>query len=223
MDQQAIPDAPAPWHLRGRAYWLIYRFPEPFIREAFGGGVAPRGGLGFVGLVDYEHTDVGPYQELMLIPGKASYPGAVDYSVSHIVVDSAASMVNGRRNWGIPKGLADFDWRRMPDGSEHVVARQDEQVMIDIRLRPRGPTLPFSSRLIPGGLHFSQRDAGQTLRTRFDVRCGLRWAQLLGCETPGKRFPNVSGFRPLAVLHQSRFVIDMAAAQLKAAATGETA
>lgn len=213
-----VREAPAPWNVKGRAYWIVYRFPEAFLREAFGNGVTLDGGIGFVGLVDYSSTNVGTYQELMLIPGRARYPGARGYSVSHIVVDSEASMVNGRANWGIPKGMAEFDWSQGEKGEERIVVRQEGETMINMSLRPRGPSIPFHSRLIPGGLSIVQRANGTTLKTSFTTQCRMRWARVVGCECPGTRFPDVSRYTPLAAIYMPHFNIDMAPAKAMAEA-----
>lgn len=218
-----VMNAPAPWNVKGRAYWIVYRFPETFMREAFGPNATPAGGIGFVGLVDYSSTNVGVYQELMLIPGRARYPGATGYSVSHIVVDSEASMVNGRANWGIPKGMATFDWRQDDDAAEHIVAQQEGETMLDIRLRPRGPAMPFHSGLVPGGLSIVQRPENKTLKTRFMTRCRMRWARVEACRSPGTRFPDVSPFKPLGVIYMPSFDIDMQPATVCGQQQGQVA
>ena len=204
-----VMNAPAPWNVKGRAYWIMYRFPDAFIREAFGPRIQPAGGIGFVGLVDYSSTNVGVYQELMLIPGRAKYPGSTGYSVSHIVVDSEASMVNGRANWGIPKGMAVFAWREDGRGSEHIVAQQQGETMLDIRLRRRGPAVPFHSGLIPGGLSIVQRLSDKTLKTRFTTRCRICLARVESCQSAGTLFPDISAFSPLGVFYMPSFNIDM--------------
>lgn len=68
-------DTPAPWSLSGRRFILMYRFPEAFIRESC---FLPDewkdlkwSGLGYVMLIEYQDSPVGPYCELLIIPGKA--------------------------------------------------------------------------------------------------------------------------------------------------------
>jgi len=52
-------------------------------------------------IVRYEDSDVGPYDELMLIPGRAVNPhsGKADSRITTIYVSTDASVWNGRRNW----------------------------------------------------------------------------------------------------------------------------
>ncbi|KAL4925231.1 uncharacterized protein BDV17DRAFT_272553 [Aspergillus undulatus] len=52
-------------------------------------------------IVRYEDTDVGPYDELILLPGRAvnPYSGSKEMRISTIYVSTDASVWNGRRNW----------------------------------------------------------------------------------------------------------------------------
>ncbi|KAL5333138.1 hypothetical protein BJX70DRAFT_381846 [Aspergillus crustosus] len=60
-----------------------------------------RGWLKAVMVIRYEETDVGPYDELILVPGSAVNPhtGKSDMRISTIYVSTDASVWNGRRNW----------------------------------------------------------------------------------------------------------------------------
>jgi hypothetical protein len=64
---------------------------------------------------------VWAYDELLLIPGEFHVPvakerGATYARVTRIYVSTAASVFNGRRNWSIPKRLADFTFVPRTDG-----------------------------------------------------------------------------------------------------------
>lgn len=52
-------------------------------------------------IVRYEDSEVGPYDELILIPGRAMNPhtGKADMRITNIFVSTDASVWNGRRNW----------------------------------------------------------------------------------------------------------------------------
>ncbi|KAI5803930.1 hypothetical protein EDC01DRAFT_726289 [Geopyxis carbonaria] len=119
-----LPDAPAPWSdLRCESYWFLIRLPRaaplpsgsytpldassPLAAPSSG---AFTGGLGVVMLVRYSSSPVGPYDELMLIPGAFTVPatGERKQRITRIYVSSAASTLNGRRNWNIPKSVAAF-------------------------------------------------------------------------------------------------------------------
>lgn len=85
-----IPELPAPWNLTGTGLIMVLK------------------GQRLLMVVDYQTADCGPYQELLYIPGKALFGGQKRYTISDIYVSTMASVVNGRRNWGIPKIQADF-------------------------------------------------------------------------------------------------------------------
>jgi hypothetical protein len=59
------------------------------------------------GLISYDDTPVGPYDEVVGLVGLLSSRG-VTATVPFIAVDSPASVVGGRVNWALPKTLARF-------------------------------------------------------------------------------------------------------------------
>ncbi|RDW68733.1 uncharacterized protein DSM5745_08493 [Aspergillus mulundensis] len=71
-------------------------------------------------IIRYEETDIGPYDELILVPGRAMNPstGKAEMRISNIYVSTDASVWNGRRNWSTSSSLT-----------------------------PSSPTPPFSSRV----------------------------------------------------------------------------
>jgi len=81
------------------------------------------GGPGMVMLVQYTETPVGPYDELIYIAGKFSLPDEdgktkiAGNRITRIYVSTKESTANGRRNWNIPKEVADFKYTHKPDGS----------------------------------------------------------------------------------------------------------
>ncbi len=133
-----------PWKLRGHGWILLYRFDRDFITD---NNLIPphlagdyRGGIGAVMLVDYSSSPVGPYRELLFIPGIFRH-GRRYYAIQTIYVSTQASVVNGRENWGIPKQLADFDIQETDEQTESW------QVSVD------GRTI-FSATLESGVLRF---------------------------------------------------------------------
>ena len=66
-------DAPAPWSLTGQGFILFFRFSraaldaEAPVRDPMRGRWL--GGVGALMIVDYATSDVGPYREILLVPG----------------------------------------------------------------------------------------------------------------------------------------------------------
>jgi acetoacetate decarboxylase len=62
-------------------------------------------------------SGVGPYKELLFIPGVFHINGRYTYSISKIYVSTEASVRSGIENWAIPKEVADFTIEDQDDGS----------------------------------------------------------------------------------------------------------
>ena len=105
--------ATPPWTLTGNGVILVYHFSEKFVSEhGFLESYQHESYKGFVGsvmLVDYKTSPVGPYSELLFIPGFFELRNQNTFSISKIYVSSYESVWNGITNWGIPKEQATFD------------------------------------------------------------------------------------------------------------------
>ncbi|KUI66632.1 hypothetical protein VM1G_02306 [Cytospora mali] len=80
-------------------------------------------------IVRYSDTPVGPYDELVIIPGAYTYPVQNEKGkwvekenprVTRIYVSQKHTLYNGRYNWNIPKHLARFEWIDLPNGAKRV-------------------------------------------------------------------------------------------------------
>ncbi|THH17034.1 hypothetical protein EW146_g3706 [Bondarzewia mesenterica] len=80
-----------------------------------------QGGLATVAIVRYNESPVGPYDELIFIPGSFKDPHTKRATgrVTTIFVSTPQSVWNGRRNWNIQKHLARFEWA--PNGSSSTL------------------------------------------------------------------------------------------------------
>jgi len=132
-----IPSAPAPWTLKGTVYhFLFYVTPSQaknlpsMIYSPLEGGSSfaaakAVGGLGSIQIIRYSESPVGPYDEMVLTPGKFEYEieqGAPKRSlrVTRIYVSQKETCYNGRKNWSIPKHLARFEFNSLPRGSTEI-------------------------------------------------------------------------------------------------------
>ncbi|PBK59780.1 hypothetical protein ARMSODRAFT_966594 [Armillaria solidipes] len=126
LSESGIPVAPAPWDLKARSWIFVLsplskqaNFPAgwaaPYQAEALAGGGEFIGGPGMIMVVSYTETPVGPYDEVMYVPGRWKYAdGTTGTRITRIYVSTAASMENGRRNWNIPKQVASFSFTEDP-------------------------------------------------------------------------------------------------------------
>ncbi|PFH58720.1 hypothetical protein XA68_13318 [Ophiocordyceps unilateralis] len=92
-------------------------------------GSKPAGGLGMIQIIRYHDSPVGPYDEMLVVPGSFDWvrrrpDGREEVGrnprISRIYVSQRQTCHNGRINWGCPKHLARFDWTFQPNGSVSV-------------------------------------------------------------------------------------------------------
>ncbi|KAL0572109.1 hypothetical protein V5O48_009862 [Marasmius crinis-equi] len=95
--------------------------------------------IGALMLVRYASTPVGPYDELIYIPGRWAYAsGRNGLRITRLYVSTDASVFNGRTNWNIPKHRANFSFHK--DGAITTVSVSS----------PETPNKPFfSAKLAP--------------------------------------------------------------------------
>lgn len=120
---------PAPWKLQGRAWILPLEMPKdtpcdqlyapqergtPYADPAVNGVFV--GGSGRIWLARYTASDIGPYDEIMFVPGSFRCPldGKAHPRITTIYVSSEVALRNGRSQWGTPKYLAKFSFATDP-------------------------------------------------------------------------------------------------------------
>jgi len=195
--------APPPWTLTGNGVVVLYHIPASFNRHyGFMSGYQQRGYIGAVGavvLADYETSEVGPYRELLYIPGMVRVGGKLTFSISKIYVSTYDSLWNGRRNWGIPKELADFKRSELPDGTQVYKVGISRRQFFEAHVKPWSPRLPFSNRLLPY-THVTQQLSNTLLRTK-PVACGhAQLASLTEMAADPLFFPPLHHLTPLFAL-----------------------
>jgi len=136
---------------------------SPFSSDASSGKF--KGGLGTIQVVRYHDTPVGPYDELLLIPGKFEVPGTEGKDgkgngkgrrkemlrITRIYVSQKGTAWNGRKNWNIPKHLASFSFTTNPNGTTHLEvsppssASTEPFLTLDLTPFRYIPAIPFST------------------------------------------------------------------------------
>ena len=207
--EPTIKTVPAPWHLKGKGYIFLYRFPKHFDEES---GNLPAflktsfaGGFGSVMLVDYESSEAGGYGELLFIPGKFRFEGKKLDSISKIYVSTEESVLNGRRNWGIPKEKADFQFRSVGRNEEEATVSLGGKTAASFRLRSGSFSFPVSTKLLPFPL--VQQYEGKTYFTSFSGSGKGHFCKIEEMKITPSLFPDLSRFSPLAVIRVDPFAI----------------
>ncbi len=212
MTEPSVSRVPPPWRLRGSGYVFLFTFEPWFLRN--GGFLPPElvgehfeGELGVLMLVDYRRSPVGPYRELLFAAGRNLRWRHHLFSISRIYVSTAASAVNGRENWGIPKQTAEFEVVPGEDGAERVIVQRDQLAEVDLTVAPgRGLPLPASSLFAPSSWRtITQFRDGRVYETRLGGWGVLRPARLLDFRTMPKAFPDVNEGKLVAGFQVSDF------------------
>ncbi len=148
---------PAPWHLTGTALGMLH---ISFSHRQ----------CGVLALVHYDHSPVGPYNELALAVLTRRGP-----SVVQMPVTSPASMIGGRRIWGFPKTLAELNWQRNGERITFTAGKRQW------RARAVGPQIPLRLRASS-----TQQLNGEWVRVPLELKgcarlafCGRRCVILL--------------------------------------------
>ncbi len=217
MDSKDIQMAEAPWKLRGKGYMFLYNFPKDWSKKANFLPVEMRGeyqgGLGTLMLVDYATSNVGPYQELLFIPGRFSWMKYRCYAISRIWVSSMASVINGRKNWGIPKNLANFNIEKTGSRQESWSVQSGEGApFLKADLSYGILPLPIHTAFLPFPL--LQAWQGDHFLTKFSGYGVGRLAKLESLRIDDTIFPDITPKKPLLGLRVDPFHIQFPVAHM---------
>jgi hypothetical protein len=195
-----------PWKLSGEGIILIFRFKKDWVENS---ALLPkhlkgkfRGGLGYVMLVDYEKSPVGPYHELLIIPGK--FRKTKKQSITKIYVDSEASTQNGRNNWGIPKENLPISWKKKP-GRDIVEIKSGEKIVFSTEITSGGISFPVTTTFLPISLCQTWDKVKY-----FTKPNGSGWgklAKIKKLELDPEYFPDIRNIKPLLAVKVNPFHI----------------
>ncbi len=166
MDRSFLP---APWTLTGEA-WIVPQLQRAGDVAAYvplGCSIVSWRGWtpgGYV-CVDYHTSPVGPYREILFVPALVRRGWQWGFHISHIYVDSAASVAGGRGNWWLPKNLLAFDIKQHGNTTLFRADYTAHPVASGVFTDSEKTSLPFNNRLFP--LYLLQARADQLRRSAF--------------------------------------------------------
>lgn len=214
-----VKSAPAPWQLAGEGYILAIWLPNEFLdTQCFLSpqqSASRKGRIAYVMFVDYAASPVGPYHELLFIPGSVDFDGERHLTISRIFVSSWDSVVNGRTNWGIPKDRCDFSVQYGADGIDHVALTLDGKAIVDLTFKAGGFNLPVTTKLLPKSWRtLGQKLEGQQYFYAPDASGHVRPAKLLAAQIDAEYFPDFRRGKLLAAIRVSDFKMGFPLARL---------
>ncbi|KIK69050.1 hypothetical protein GYMLUDRAFT_633942 [Collybiopsis luxurians FD-317 M1] len=233
VQAEDIPVAPAPWTLDVQDGWIFVLPPllggplppgfatnlEAKVEEST--GIRTLSDIGLMLLVRYAASPVGPYDELIYVPGKWVYDdGMKGFRITTIYVSSNASVFNGRQNWNIPKHLANFDFQTndLGETSVSVTLPGSDKPFFSANLLPTTLPIPIevNTTLTAGYLNFVQPpipagnlpvEIGTTTWKQFllDGKTATLQANVISGAMPGGqigdgvKYPDVQPLLPVGV------------------------
>ena len=208
--REDVAPAPPPWDLAGQGIIVAVRLPQDVLDH---GSFVPAGlrrtsrtRLAFAMFVDYTHSNVGPYHELLYIPGAYRFGAQSQLSITRIYVSSWASVVNGRRNWGIPKDQCAFDVRH--DGArDHIALSTDEgHCFAELEFESFGPHLPAPAHWTPESWRtLAQERDGQRFTYTPSARGHFRFTRVKRWRFDPALFPDLARGQVLGAVKLTDF------------------
>lgn len=192
---------PAPWTLTGTGLILLYRFKAkevasfPLLSNRLQDRA--RGGIGALMFVNYDTSDVGPYQEALLIPGTFQYPDQRALTITTIYVSTVPSMLGGRDNWGIPKQRAELKSELLADGSWRFQDAERPDLLA-VTAKARGFRFPISTKLLPSTIVQEYKDHRYT--TKIEAQGQARFARISELITDPSYFSGIPKLKPMAAV-----------------------
>lgn len=219
-----VQNYPAPWYLDGSGYIVIYRFPRQFSEKGFFQPLFETNdahtSYGALMLVNYDRSTAGPYKELLFTPGKFKVGNSKYHSITKIYVSSRESVENGRRNWGIPKELADFSIKKLRERKEKIVVHNGKERILEIVFQNGMIPFPMSTKLLPLPLVHSLEDTIFFTQFQGNGICSL--SKILSMKTNPLFFPDIADVKPLICVGVKRFSLEFPKARIIKARQAQT-
>ena len=208
---------PAPWNLKGKGYIVLFKFSKEeiaadiFLSEFFKNNFA--GGLASLMIVEYQSSNAGPYNEVLLIPGKFNYKGKKKNTISKIFVSTMASVENGIRNWAIPKEFADIKFEQESNCCEKITASVGGKEFFSASFSKYWFPFPVHTAFLPFPL--VQLMDYKAYFTKFKGKGWGCLAKLVSIKTNPAYFPNLSSKKIIAAIRVDPFRISFPEAKIE--------
>ena len=198
------------YEFKGNGYLLFYRFDEEFIRlETFLPEHLKNNycrGLGAVLYLNYTKSEIGPYEELVFIPGKFSYRGKKNHFISKSYVSTDAAIEFGRKNWFVPKEKADFSRIQVENNLENVSTHIGDEEVASFEIKKRNIKFRLGTSKF---LSFSlmQLQGEEPVKLNYSGSVTANFAKLTSIRVRPAFFPNIAKFSPLIAFRLKNFTL----------------
>lgn len=206
LDKKYVLKSPAPWRLKGVGILLVYKLKREWV-ETYGN--LPKhlkgkfkGGLGMLLLANYSESPVGPFHEILFIPGK--FRKSRKQAVTRSFSDKEVSTQNLRSNWGIPTENVEIAWDTTPNQDRIRLAKNGD-IFFSADFESGGLSFPLSTAFLP--LRLCQTWNKLKYFTRLS---GSGWGKLVKIKQLDLNpdlFPDIRGIHPLFAIKVNPFFI----------------
>ena len=204
------------YEFKGNGYVLFYRFDEEFIRlETF----LPESlknnycrGVGAVLYLNYTQSEIGPYKELLFIPGKFCYRGKKNHFISKAYTSTEEAAKFGRDNWFIPKEKATFSKETMENNMENISTYIENEEIASFEIKKGKIRFKLGTSKY---LSFSlmQLKGDEPIKLNYSGTVTANFAKLTSIKIRPAFFPNIVKFTPLAVFKMKNFTLRLPKAE----------
>jgi hypothetical protein len=198
------------YEFKGNGYALFYRFDEEFTRlDTF----LPENlknnycrGLGVVLYMNYTESEIGPYEELLFIPGKFCYRGKKNHFISKAYVSTEEAATFGRDNWFIPNEKATFSVKPLENHIENISidVKEEEILSFEIKTGKIRFRLGTSKCL---AFSLMQLNGDEPVQLNYSGTVTANFAKLASIKIRPAFFPDIARFTPLVVLRMKSFTL----------------
>lgn len=215
-----VPLTPPPWDMAGQAYIVSVRLPEDVIeRESFipaGLSRASRGTTAHMMFVDYTQSTIGPYHELLYLPGKFTFGNQRFLSITRIFVSTWVSVINGEKHWGIPKDRCDFEVSYGADGVDRIaLTAADGTRFVEMELQARGLPLLAMGGVVPEKYRtLAQIKDGQRYTYAPKANGWFKFAKVKRWKFDSRYFPDLSKGKVVGAIKLTHFDLVFPPAQV---------
>lgn len=189
----------APWALSGECV-VGFAPCRRSTRSALPEGIHPLPGPEIISAASFDCSTTGAYLELAV--GEPAHLGArPGWCITTMAVNSVASRLGGRLNWGFPKELGVLEWSA--DGDERTLYWNERNIVV--RGVPSGPAFPV---LLP--LRALQRRADGPVVIPGHLRGRARLARVTVEAPVGDPLAHLAGRHRGVLISSLRLAVDPA-------------
>lgn len=212
---RGIARARPPWLLRGDAFLVLTASPAE-VNLVDAGIPAALEGIyrslfNVMVVADYRESPVGPFRELLYIPGRFRF-GVDDepMSITRSYATTEVAQLNRHAHWSVPSGLATIS--RTPNAGRDVFSA-GEQPFASFAFEAFGPELPLNGRVIPPAYRaFAQLAGDRTVLYTLAITGTMRAARFLPQKFDARMFPDMSKREAVLAIKISDFLAEFPAA-----------